>query len=960
MPIKPVSGEIKSQEINDNLSYLESLVLQANGGPIDEVSSVSELNSKYPNGANGVVLVDGVVYLWNGNSWFTNGTIYQNQGLSDNSIDTEKYKDKSLRYRKQNLYDVQSKKLSFRKTNLWVDLDSSRMVSNENYRSYLIPVNRDMTYKLELKGNHNRFSVMLVDNPEISSMGEYVWQHSSTIFPETQDFIVNSGRYEYILLGYINNELPDPVVDNTSFQVEELDSKIVQKFEHEEEVSHLSSRAWWNYETNEFGQFPNNRSIIVPINRNTEIFIETKGQHDRFVVATTNVSGLGFTNRVFNLKVVENPSIGNVKYSFQNYEDDYLYLGLSSGQASSEMPRSVIVTQNIPSNISKRDIVAESKKVHGISDKNILFEPTFSQNNSLSKWISNDANVEFENGIASLTKNIGKNSSSIYQNFIRQANHKYYYMALVKSESPDTFTFSRDEKATSHSGNGEYELLTHITNVTSSETVNFGVMSKDDLNRPVFIKGMAILDLTSIFGIGKEPSAESLDGYFKYMPFPGDKNDMLIDGEIEGMQNLLLEKNVGNERGIEKYTAVYPVLWAVKMDNSRSDDIPRPVGYLYYDPIAPHDIYYSEGRPDNLKKIATWDRSVSYLNRGPGWYRAAITKDGDIICVFRGDEMGMGANVTGGRQNPIIFNHTDLTKPREIQIEGTKPTGWLQNCGVDFLTKENMLIFAEYTRPSHQTCNIWKVTAPFDNPENWKIKKTFELSGSNTVGMKHLHQIDYDPFSGYVYSSTGDDDSAAKILVSKDLGETWDVIFEGQRKYARVLNFVFLEDCAYWANDDMLHGFYRADRDEHGEVDFNNIVELVDLTGHPPTYANIYHEATNSIIILNRHDITNDFSELPILCYSIDENEMYTIGSVENATSTDREYGFRMESFTAYPSKSTSEVAIGFGVRPLNYTNLLRNTGSTVFEELINNYILDVIDTRSGLKLKAKTVSLSK
>lgn len=86
MPIQPVSGEIKAQPLNNNFSYLESLALQANGGPIDEVSSVSALNSKYPNGANGVVLVGGIIYLWNGSAWFTNGTVYQATALANESV----------------------------------------------------------------------------------------------------------------------------------------------------------------------------------------------------------------------------------------------------------------------------------------------------------------------------------------------------------------------------------------------------------------------------------------------------------------------------------------------------------------------------------------------------------------------------------------------------------------------------------------------------------------------------------------------------------------------------------------------------------------------------------------------------------------------------------------------------------------------------------------------------------
>lgn len=90
MPIQPVSGEIKAQPLNDNFSYLESLALNANGGPIDEVSSETELHSKYPNGANGVVLVSGIIYLWNGTAWFTNGTVYQATAIADSSISFKK------------------------------------------------------------------------------------------------------------------------------------------------------------------------------------------------------------------------------------------------------------------------------------------------------------------------------------------------------------------------------------------------------------------------------------------------------------------------------------------------------------------------------------------------------------------------------------------------------------------------------------------------------------------------------------------------------------------------------------------------------------------------------------------------------------------------------------------------------------------------------------------------------
>lgn len=95
MPLNPVSGEIEAQPINDNFSYLESLLLQVNGGPIDEVSTESELNAKYPNGANGIVLVNGYLYLWNGSSW-KKGSLYQSQGLADKSVVAAKVVDATL------------------------------------------------------------------------------------------------------------------------------------------------------------------------------------------------------------------------------------------------------------------------------------------------------------------------------------------------------------------------------------------------------------------------------------------------------------------------------------------------------------------------------------------------------------------------------------------------------------------------------------------------------------------------------------------------------------------------------------------------------------------------------------------------------------------------------------------------------------------------------------------------
>lgn len=77
MALKPVSGKIESQELNDNFSYLDSdkvgrqeLADMTNG--ITEVfETLEELEDEYPNGKKGLFLVveNGHIYYWEDNEW---------------------------------------------------------------------------------------------------------------------------------------------------------------------------------------------------------------------------------------------------------------------------------------------------------------------------------------------------------------------------------------------------------------------------------------------------------------------------------------------------------------------------------------------------------------------------------------------------------------------------------------------------------------------------------------------------------------------------------------------------------------------------------------------------------------------------------------------------------------------------------------------------------------------------
>lgn len=95
MSIKPVSGKIESQEINDNLSYLDSKIERIDGGPFGSYASLSELNSAYPNGRNGFAVIDGHSYWWKDQNW-SQGDIYQSVGIQNKSVTSSKIDDEAV------------------------------------------------------------------------------------------------------------------------------------------------------------------------------------------------------------------------------------------------------------------------------------------------------------------------------------------------------------------------------------------------------------------------------------------------------------------------------------------------------------------------------------------------------------------------------------------------------------------------------------------------------------------------------------------------------------------------------------------------------------------------------------------------------------------------------------------------------------------------------------------------
>lgn len=100
MSLKPVSGKIESQELNDNFSYLDSIkagmqdLAKAIKGPTETHDTITVLQNKYPNGADGVhlVLSNKHIYVWKDNNW-TDAGPYQAMEIDNKSVTRRKLSD---------------------------------------------------------------------------------------------------------------------------------------------------------------------------------------------------------------------------------------------------------------------------------------------------------------------------------------------------------------------------------------------------------------------------------------------------------------------------------------------------------------------------------------------------------------------------------------------------------------------------------------------------------------------------------------------------------------------------------------------------------------------------------------------------------------------------------------------------------------------------------------------------
>lgn len=115
-----------------------------------------------------------------------------------------------------------------------------------------------------------------------------------------------------------------------------------------------------------------------------------------------------------------------------------------------------------------------------------------------------------------------------------------------------------------------------------------------------------------------------------------------------------------------------------------------------------------------------------------------------------------------------------------------------------------------------------------DDGQSWKIIRSFQR-------IRHIHCVQYDPFSRRIWLGTGDRDEESYIFYSEDEGKTWTKLGGGDQMF-RAVSLLFTEDHVYWGSDapTRQNYIYRCERKSgrierlaavDGPVHFSTILE---------------------------------------------------------------------------------------------------------------------------------------
>lgn len=373
------------------------------------------------------------------------------------------------------------------------------------------------------------------------------------------------------------------------------------------------------------------------------------------------------------------------------------------------------------------------------------------------------------------------------------------------------------------------------------------------------------------------------------------------------------------------------------------------IQFLWYD--NSFDFYVSETKRGEKKFIFKFD-PTAMGGLGPHSFSMSFDNAGNVIALRRTENQNYNTWSDSVRISPYIFvKDNDYAMQRIdfsplIAADPSKiaPCGWAMDCG--WLILDDAIILTEYTRPAVKTANTWRITFPITDPNNWTRVQSFTIGQSvnSRVAMKHLHSADLDPYTGVIYTSSGDYDIGAAIYASTDNGYTFETILSGDESKSRVLGFTFMPDWIWWATDSHgdKHKLYRVARLPNGVMDVDNIETVLTFPStSDATHATIYMKAINCLVFLTRADQSR--ASIPIEIYDLKTGVLKTIDTIYGIDGAVSQLGFRCECFEYVPRGN--EIITGFSeqVGVSSYQNIMGLLGNTNDRnKRVNNLIVRI------------------
>ena len=342
--------------------------------------------------------------------------------------------------------------------------------------------------------------------------------------------------------------------------------------------------------------------------------------------------------------------------------------------------------------------------------------------------------------------------------------------------------------------------------------------------------------------------------------------------------------------------------------------------YLLREP-GTNRFYYSKDL-SNKKYLFTFPEASNYS--------FGIVNNGDIIAVRLANSLPMTSS-DNNRVNPYYFKAAENWGiQHELDMgDALKPCGWLENCG--FLAMDNGdTLFVEYTRISVATCHVWKITGSVEDSVNWRVVKSFTLSGEADAGLKHLHAVQQDFYNGVIYISTGDYE-ASSIYASTDNGENFVAVLENNERMCRSLAMTFTPNYVCWGNDSTQHVFVRCVRGNDGVVDIANadVIEVPKTpNGQIATYGQAYLREYDAVLLLDRQDGGGTATQMPLYVIDINTLSIYNAGTIKAVGSANIHIGFRTLFSEWYPQNGVIHIGFGFDADTQNANAVCGNKES--------------------------------